>query len=75
MILDSQFRELIKQELKLRGWNQTRLAVEMDVAPSFVSLYLSGKVSPGDDVKDRFFTAMGLEPVLSVRRKNLSASA
>ena len=68
MILDSQFRELIKQELRLRRWNQSQLADAMGVAPSFVSLYLSGKVSPGDDVKDRFFKAMGLEPVLSVRR-------
>ena len=68
MILDKQFREIVLQELKLRKWTQTRLADEMHVDPPYISQYLSGKVSAGDDVKDRFFAALGLEPVLSVRR-------
>ena len=73
--LDTQFRDLIRQELKLRGWNQSRLSEAMGVAPSFVSMYLSGKVSPGDDVKDRFFSALDLEPVLSARRLKTPAVA
>jgi len=68
MFLDSQFRQLIAQEMKLLGLNQTSLADLMGVDQPYVSQYLSGKKSPGDDVKDRFFDALGLEPILSARR-------
>lgn len=75
MLLDNQFREIVKQQLKLRGWSQARLAQEMDVDPPYVSQYLSGKVSAGDDVKDRFFNALALEPILTVRAQKLAHSA
>lgn len=75
MQLDTQFREIIAQQMKLKGWSQHRLAEEMGVAQSYVSQYLSGKNSPGDDVKDRFFEALGLEPILTVRTKKLAQSA
>lgn len=75
MQLDIQFRQIIRQQLKLKGWTQHQLAQEMGVAQPYISQYLSGKVSPGDDVKDRFFNALGLEPILTVREKNLAHSA
>lgn len=75
MLLDTQFRDIVKTQLKLRGWSQRRLADEMGVDPPYVSQYLSGKVSAGDDVKDRFFNALELEPILTVRQQNLAHSA
>lgn len=75
MLLDSQFRDIVSQQMKLRGWSQRRLAEEMGVAQPYVSQYLSGKVSPGDDVKDRFFEAFGLEPILTVREKKIAQPA
>ena len=75
MQLDNQFRDIVQQQMKLKGWSQNELARQMGVASSYVSQYLSGRCSPGDDVKDRFFDALDLEPILTVRRKNVVASA
>lgn len=75
MLLDNQFREIVAQQMKLKGWTQIRLADEMGVTQPYVSQYMSGRVSPGDDVKDRFFNALGLEPILTVRLKKLAHSA
>ena len=69
MLLDTQFREIVSQQMSLKRWTQAQLAAAMGVTQPYVSQYLSGRVSPGDDVKDRFFDALGLEPILTVRSK------
>ena len=49
----------------------------MGVKPVYVSNYLNGDKDPGDDVKERFFTALGLQPRLTVEplEKNLAAAS
>lgn len=66
MILQEQFRNLVINELDRLHWSRARLAREMKVAPSYVSNYLNGDVDPGDDVKEKFFAALGVSPRLTI---------
>jgi len=66
VILQEQFRIIVNHELEVRQWNRARLAREMGVKSAYVSNYLNGDKDPGDDVKERFFNALGLRPRLSV---------
>jgi transcriptional regulator with XRE-family HTH domain len=66
MILQEQFRNLINSELKRLGWTRLRLANEMGVHSGYVSNYLNGDKDPGDDVKEKFFKALGVQPRLTI---------
>ena len=77
VILQEQFRCIVNHELERLNWNRARLAREMGVKPVYVSNYLNGDKDPGDDVKERFFRALGLQPRLVVepldQRNSLAA--
>lgn len=77
VVLQQQFRNIINHEIERLGWSRARLAREMGVKPVYVSNYLNGDKNPGDDVKERFFTALGLQPRLTVEplEKNLAAAS
>lgn len=66
MILQQQFRDLINSELKRLGWTRQRLALQMHVHSGYVSNYLNGDKDPGDDVKEKFFRALGVRPRLTI---------
>lgn len=77
VILQQQFRDLINSELSRLDWSRARLGREMGVPASYVSKYLNGDVDPGDDVKEKFFSALGVSPRLTIEpiRKNLAAAS
>lgn len=70
MILEQQFRDLVERELKELGWTRADLARAMKTRPQFVTDYLNGRHSPGADVMERFFTALGVTPQIVVRKKS-----
>lgn len=65
MILQTEFQEIVKSELSKRNWSGRELARRMEVDSKYVSKYLTGKISPGPDVIERFFNALDLVPHLS----------
>ncbi len=66
VILQQQFRNLVNNELTRLGWTRLRLAKEMGVHSGYVSNYLNGDKDPGDDVKEKFFRALGVQPRLTI---------
>lgn len=66
MIIEKEFREIVKTELAKRGWSQRELARQMEVDVSYVNQYLAGRVTPGTNVMERIFQTLGLVPHLSV---------
>lgn len=70
MILEQQFLELIESELKEKGWSRADLARAMNATPQYVTNYLNGRRSPGADVMERFFRALGCTPRLVVEQKS-----
>ena len=79
VILQQQFRNLVNSELVRLGWTRLRLAKEMGVASGYVSNYLNGDKDPGDDVKEKFFRALGVQPRLTIEpletpAKNLASA-
>lgn len=77
VILQQQFRNIVNGELKRLKISRTQLAERMGVAPSYVSNYLNGDKDPGDDVKEKFFAALGVAPRLTIEplEKNLAAAS
>lgn len=61
-LLQKKFQQKVRELLISKGWSQSALAREMDVAPMTVSQYLNGKRSPGLDVLERFAKALEVEP-------------
>lgn len=81
MILQEHFRRRVQAELDERDWSQSDLAREMGVTRSVVSQYLTGRITPGLDVVERFAKAFGFEenPLdllveKSIREKHQSVS-
>jgi transcriptional regulator with XRE-family HTH domain len=76
VILQEQFRNLVNSELERLHWSRAELARRMAVAPSYVSIYLNGDADPGDDVKEKFFAALGVSPRLTIEpiQKNLATA-
>lgn len=66
VILQQQFRNIVNNELKRLGWTRLRLSQEMAVHSGYVSNYLNGVMDPGDDVKEKFFRALGVQPRLTI---------
>jgi transcriptional regulator with XRE-family HTH domain len=75
VILDQQFREVIKAALAEQGLSRAELARRMNVSHVTVSLYLNGKISPGVGVIEKFCDALGLEPRLEVTVKKIPQPA
>ncbi|TWT49056.1 helix-turn-helix protein [Thalassoglobus neptunius] len=65
MVLQEEFRRIVKDELARQGMSQSELARRMSVSRPTVSQYLSGKFCPGLDVVEKFFNALGLPLHLS----------
>ena len=70
VILEKQFRTIVEDRLSTLGWSRSALARRMDATPQFVTNYLNGRNTPGPDVMERFLSALGLEPRLTVEEKN-----
>lgn len=66
MILQEQFRLLVNHDLERLNWTRLRLAREMGVHSGYVSNHLNGDKDPGDDVKEKFFRALGVQPRLTI---------
>ncbi|WP_197441350.1 helix-turn-helix domain-containing protein [Thalassoglobus neptunius] len=60
MVLQENFRQLIKSELARQGISQAELARRMGIAPPVVNKYLMGKTCPGLDVVEKFLVALNL---------------
>ncbi len=72
VIIEEQFRSIIEDELKDRGWSRSDLAREMHVGRQVVTDYLNGRSKPGPDMMEKFFAALELEPQLTVKKKPTS---
>lgn len=66
VILQQQFRNLVNHELQRLHWSRSLLAEKMGVTTAYVSNYLNGDRDPGDDVKEKFFRALGVQPRLTI---------
>lgn len=62
MILEQRFRSNVETALSDRGWSKSELARRMGASPQYVGNYLSGRVSPGFAVVERFASALGVDP-------------
>ncbi|TWT49005.1 helix-turn-helix protein [Thalassoglobus neptunius] len=58
MVLQEEFRRIVKDELTRQGMSQSELARRMGISRPTVSQYLSGKFCPGLDVVENFFNAL-----------------
>lgn len=62
MALKNDWRELVRNEMKVRGVTQVELARRIGIKQATVSLYLSENgPCPGLDVVERFNEALGIE--------------
>lgn len=73
VIIQDDFRRLIRDEMKSQGLTQIQLADRMGVKQATVSQYLSGKISPGPDVIEKFCKALGKVPRLRFEEATSSA--
>lgn len=73
VIIDQQFRDLIKAEIEKQGITRSELARRMGVLPGYVTDYLNGHKAPGPDVMEKFFAALNVTPrlVLDTREEKL----
>ena len=58
VVLQEEFRRIVKDELARQGMSQRELARRMGVANPMVNQYLTGKICPGLDVVEKFFNAL-----------------
>lgn len=65
VIIEQEFKQIVEAELAKRKWSGRELARQMGVSGTYVSRYLTGRVSPGPDVIEKFFAALDLVPHLS----------
>ncbi|TWT49004.1 helix-turn-helix protein [Thalassoglobus neptunius] len=75
MVLQEEFRRIVKDELARQGMSQRELARRMGVSNPMINQYLSGKFCPGLDVVERFFIALGLPLHLSPHEARQSADS
>lgn len=75
VIIENEFRQIVKSELAKRGWSQRELARQMEVDVSYVNQYLAGRATPGTNVMERIFETLGLVPHLTVSEIPEKASA
>lgn len=59
MFIQEDFTRLVEEQLKAKGWSRSELARQMGIAPQIVTNYLNGRNSPGPDMIERFFVALG----------------
>ncbi|WP_197440878.1 helix-turn-helix domain-containing protein [Thalassoglobus neptunius] len=60
MVLQEEFRRIVKDELTRQGVTHNELACRMGVSRPTVTQYLTGKICPGLDVVEKFFIALGI---------------
>lgn len=65
MILQNEFRVFVRTELDRQHISQAELARRMGVARSLITKYLNGERSPGMDVVEKFYRALGFTPSLT----------
>lgn len=65
MLLQLQFRAIVIDEMQKQGINRSQLARKMGYHPNVVSKYLNGVNSPGLEVIEKFFRALGGRSKLS----------
>ena len=75
MVLQEEFRRIVKDELARQGMPQSELARRMGISQSTVNQYLTGKFCPGLDVVEKFFNALGLPLHLSPHEARQSADS
>jgi transcriptional regulator with XRE-family HTH domain len=68
VILQEDFKRLVNEQLAEQKITRADLARRMNKPPQFVTNYLNGDTSPGPDVIEKFFSALGCSVRLSVRR-------
>ena len=66
VILQEDFKRLVDEQLKLRGWSRADLARAMNKPRQYVTNYLNGERSPGPDVIEGFFHALGFSVHLAL---------
>ena len=66
MILEKQFVDLVNEQLGKQEMSRSDLARAMGVGPQYVTDYLNGRKKPGPEVIERFFSALGVRPRLSI---------
>lgn len=67
MKLQSEFRRIVREQMREQGVSQGELARRMGFARPVVSRYLNGEVTPGADMIEKFLAALGFEPVLEIK--------
>lgn len=75
MILQEEFRSLVKAELEAQGISQRELARLMGMKSPTVNRYLNGVNAPGVDMVEKFFQALGIEVHLAVKRDDTKTPA
>jgi plasmid maintenance system antidote protein VapI len=65
--IQKQFRDIVEHRLAELGWSRADLARAMDDSPQIVTNYLNGHKNAGPETMERFFTALGLAPELTVK--------
>lgn len=65
VILQNEFRTFVLEEMERQKLSQGELARRMGVARPSVTQYLNGSRSPGMDVVERFYAALGFQPRLT----------
>lgn len=71
MVMQRRFRERVLERIQVMEITKAELARRMDVANSYVHQYVSGRVSPGFEVVEKFATALEIDPSLLVGPKSL----
>jgi transcriptional regulator with XRE-family HTH domain len=74
VILQEDFRRLVEEQLSDQQLSRSELARRMNVTPSYVGDYLNGRNSPGPDVMERFFSALGVKARIVIERESKEAA-
>jgi transcriptional regulator with XRE-family HTH domain len=64
MLIEKQFVDIVEERMGVEGWSRSELARQIGCSPQMVTNYLNGRIKPGPDVIERFFTALKISPRL-----------
>lgn len=70
-MIREQFIQIVEDRLKQLGWSRSDLAREMGVTRQFVTGHLNSHVNASTETMEKFLSALGLEPRLTVREVTL----
>ena len=73
MVIDKQFREIVEEQLRQKGWSRSELARRMGISQPVVAKYLNGHTVPGPDFMERMLKPFGLRLRLVVESSQESS--